>query len=350
MIITYGRYSSIYYSKLDNTVIKHIKDNYIHSAEWFKECIISEYLCNKNNYGLLMPVKEILKNNKKEIYGIKMPYYKYTLDSYLLDIDNNLTEKDFMMIFYRLVLGLKILHTNKIIHADIKYENIFLNNINDICIGDFDNCVFYDIKLSSNNNLFDRFIDINSNLQTIFFRAPEITAGKNYSNKIDIWSLGIICKKIYKWENKMFKNIIDEMFEKLINNNFKFINFKVEIINLLDFQSENTNDIIIDNKQSKIIMKYIKSREVPYQILALAIEYMEKFIKLSHLKFTEDIFTKCLSFAEKIHGFSSYDDSMEFTFCPYFLTKYDKMIINNPSLTENNCLKFLKNTYLSVKT
>lgn len=104
-------------------------------------------------------------------------------------------------IFLQIVRGLDFLHRNKIIHADLKPSNILMKNtITEpiVKIADID-CV-----ISPDNN------EATMGVCTLWYRAPELLPGfiypvscgfskpKNYTNSIDIWSLGCIFYELYE--------------------------------------------------------------------------------------------------------------------------------------------------------
>ena len=94
-------------------------------------------------------------------------------------------EKEIWKIFKQIVIGLKSLHDNKIIHRDLKSANIFLDK-NGICkIGDMN--VSKVIKNSILNN---------TQTGTPYYASPEIWNDKPYNFKTDIWSLGCILYEI----------------------------------------------------------------------------------------------------------------------------------------------------------
>lgn len=69
-----------------------------------------------------------------------------------------------------------------VIHCDIKPENILLikNESNHVKIIDYGSAIF----VTANNLHFE--------MQTLPYRAPEITLGADYDYSIDMWSLGCI--------------------------------------------------------------------------------------------------------------------------------------------------------------
>jgi len=79
----------------------------------------------------------------------------------------------------KLMLALKLLKSCKMLHADIKLDNILVNeNKTSIKLGDFGSAS------PENEN------GITPYLVSRFYRAPEIVLGQTYSYGIDMWSVG----------------------------------------------------------------------------------------------------------------------------------------------------------------
>lgn len=93
-----------------------------------------------------------------------------------------------------LLEGLKYLKSNNIIHADLKPENIFLydSNGNNAVIGDFGLSLY---------NLAHKH---NTNVQTIWYRSPEVVFNLYFDFAIDVWSLGAIIYELVTNE-ELFK-------------------------------------------------------------------------------------------------------------------------------------------------
>lgn len=81
----------------------------------------------------------------------------------------------------QIFLALSHLKTHKIVHADLKPENIMLENSqsNSIKIIDFGSACFHNSKT-------------HHYIQSRYYRAPEIILGRGYTTQIDVWSLGCI--------------------------------------------------------------------------------------------------------------------------------------------------------------
>lgn len=88
----------------------------------------------------------------------------------------------------QIIGGLRYIHKLNIIHCDIKPENIM-------------------VKLKDNANFQIKIIDFGSScfrneisftyIQSRFYRAPEVILGANFTEKIDIWSLGCVLVELF---------------------------------------------------------------------------------------------------------------------------------------------------------
>lgn len=88
-----------------------------------------------------------------------------------------------LSIFNQIIRGVEVIHGHKIVHRDLKLENIFVRKTEKsglVCkIGDFGLARFLEITA-------------NSNCGTQNYMAPEILESVPYGQGVDIWSLGVL--------------------------------------------------------------------------------------------------------------------------------------------------------------
>ncbi|EAR85704.2 Serine/Threonine kinase domain protein (macronuclear) [Tetrahymena thermophila SB210] len=109
----------------------------------------------------------------------------------LESINNTITRRQAIIYFRQILDGMKELLRHKIIHRDIKLENILINE-GQIKISDFG------LSKQVQNNL----LDVNSiKCGTPSTMAPEIffshTSYPSYNNKCDVWSLAVILHEMF---------------------------------------------------------------------------------------------------------------------------------------------------------
>jgi len=91
-----------------------------------------------------------------------------------------LTVKSFL---YQLLKGLAYCHQKKVLHRDLKPQNLLINNEGILKLADFGLARGFGIPVKSYTH----------EVVTLWYRAPDVLLGsKNYSTSVDIWSVGCI--------------------------------------------------------------------------------------------------------------------------------------------------------------
>ncbi len=88
-----------------------------------------------------------------------------------------LADDQIVFFTYQILRGLKYLHSSNIIHRDLKPGNLTVNENCELRIIDF--------GLARGERE-----EMTGYVATRWYRAPELVFNRNYSEKIDIWSLG----------------------------------------------------------------------------------------------------------------------------------------------------------------
>ncbi|CAM1505535.1 Fc.00g111720.m01.CDS01 [Cosmosporella sp. VM-42] len=119
-----------------------------------------------------------------------------------IELRTTMEESECRSIFVQVAQAIHHLHIKaKVVHRDIKDENVILDGEGNIKIIDFGSAAY--IK----SGPFDVFVG------TIDYAAPEVLAGKPYSGKEqDVWALGILLYTIIYKENPFYS--IDEIMDR----------------------------------------------------------------------------------------------------------------------------------------
>ena len=104
------------------------------------------------------------------------------------DNPNVMNEMFFKNIAYQIISGINHLHSQQIIHRDIKLDNILYDEKNNIAkIGDFGLSRIFDYNLETKY----------TNVGTLPYQPPEMLLGlRKYSTEVDIWSIGCLLIQI----------------------------------------------------------------------------------------------------------------------------------------------------------
>lgn len=96
-----------------------------------------------------------------------------------------ITIKSFM---YQLLQGIAFCHENRVLHRDLKPQNLLINNKGQLKLGDFGLARAFGIPVNTFSN----------EVVTLWYRAPDVLLGsRTYNTSIDIWSAGCIMAEMY---------------------------------------------------------------------------------------------------------------------------------------------------------
>ena len=98
---------------------------------------------------------------------------------------NPITIKSFM---HQLLLGIDFCHTNRVLHRDLKPQNLLINVKGQLKLADFGLARAFGIPVNTFSN----------EVVTLWYRAPDVLLGsRTYNTSIDIWSAGCIMAEMY---------------------------------------------------------------------------------------------------------------------------------------------------------
>lgn len=97
-----------------------------------------------------------------------------------------LSEDVILKIFIQIVVAIQYIHSQKVVHRDLKPQNIFMTKLDVVKIGDFG----VSKQLNQTNSLCE------TKVGTPYYLSPEIWNNEPYGSKSDIWSLGCILQEL----------------------------------------------------------------------------------------------------------------------------------------------------------
>ena len=232
-------------NKLDDKDIKIVKVinidiNKFEDKEYIKHVLkeINLFLSLSNYEYFPKQISVLISEDKNYLYLIIneniISINKIIISKIFNYLDNNNLVK---WVIYQTTFGIYILHSNNIIHHDIKPSNIYIDEIGGIRLYGFDNSIFKNEK---------------SFQYALSYSAPEILIGKIYiDEKVDMWSLGITLIEIFlKKDGFLYKEDIKNGEQQLYYILEKLYGIKKENYSINDL-----NDILNGNNNKNIKFK-----------------------------------------------------------------------------------------------
>ncbi|TRZ22387.1 hypothetical protein HGM15179_004716 [Zosterops borbonicus] len=94
------------------------------------------------------------------------------------------TIKDMMLQLFR---GLDFLHSHRVVHRDLKPQNILVTSNGQIKLADFGLARIYSFQMA-----------LTSVVVTLWYRAPEVLLQSSYATAVDLWSVGCIFAEMFR--------------------------------------------------------------------------------------------------------------------------------------------------------
>ncbi|XP_032108938.1 cyclin-dependent kinase 6 isoform X2 [Sapajus apella] len=94
------------------------------------------------------------------------------------------TIKDMM---FQLLRGLDFLHSHRVVHRDLKPQNILVTSNGQIKLADFGLARIYSFQMA-----------LTSVVVTLWYRAPEVLLQSSYATPVDLWSVGCIFAEMFR--------------------------------------------------------------------------------------------------------------------------------------------------------
>jgi hypothetical protein len=130
----------------------------------------------------------------------------------ILQDDQRLPEKTVQQIAKQLVKALHYLHSNRIIHRDMKPQNVLIGSSGRIKL-----CDFGFARAMSNNT-----IVLTSIKGTPLYMSPELVKEQPYDATSDLWSLGVILYELYVGQPPFYTNSIYSLINIIVKDPVKY--------------------------------------------------------------------------------------------------------------------------------
>ncbi len=237
--------------------------------EAYLEAKIHEKLCHPN----IIKFKEVFISRKpKTTLHIVMDYADNG------DLQNKIknqkgkyfSESQVVNWFTQICLAIKHIHDRKILHRDLKSQNIFVTKEGIVKLGDFGIAKCLNMTLDKAKTI----------VGTPYYLSPEIVQSKPYNFKSDIWSLGVLLYEMLALKMPFDAKSLPMLTLKIIKGNFGSIPscFSKDVKNLVTTLMQvdsnkrpSVNDVlklpIIKNKIKEFLNESEYNQEFSHTIL-----------------------------------------------------------------------------------
>lgn len=151
--------------------------------------------------------------------GFIMEYCSQSVDKFIENGEvKNVPSTSLINILEDVCRAMSYLHSNNIIHRDLKWQNVLLDDKNQ--------CKITDFGMSRIKDSFS--ISMTQNIGTGIYIAPENYCGLNYDTKVDVYAFGImifelLCGKLNPWSlDEKTKSLSNQRIASLASHNHEF--------------------------------------------------------------------------------------------------------------------------------
>lgn len=149
-------------------------------AEHMVDCLNEVRVLSKLNHPRVIGFREAFYR-KGSLHIVMALAANGDLGNYMRHHPHGIEPRQCIRWWAQMLEGLGYLHSNKILHRDMKMNNIFLDSQMNLCLGDF--------GISKSMGRYDF---TNTILGTPYYMSPELLTGQPYHWASDIWAVGCI--------------------------------------------------------------------------------------------------------------------------------------------------------------
>lgn len=126
-------------------------------------------------------------------------------------INRTVSEPEAASLIKQLLSALSHCHHLGVVHRDIKPENVLFDSRNNLKLADFGSAEW----LSESGSM-------EGVVGTPYYVAPEVLLGRDYDEKVDIWSVGVILYIMLSGIPPFYGESATEIFEAVLRGNLRF--------------------------------------------------------------------------------------------------------------------------------
>lgn len=143
---------------------------------------IRTLMAGRGHEGIVGLKEVVMGSTSKDVY-ITMPFIPHDLKTLFETMPEPFLLSEVKTLLHQLLSAVSFLHSNWILHRDLKTSNLLLTSSGTLKIADFGLARFYGDPMPPLTQL----------VVTLWYRAPELLLGaKTYGTGVDDWSVGCI--------------------------------------------------------------------------------------------------------------------------------------------------------------
>uniref|UniRef100_A0A7E4W8L4 cyclin-dependent kinase n=1 Tax=Panagrellus redivivus TaxID=6233 RepID=A0A7E4W8L4_PANRE len=129
----------------------------------------------------VVTLHDIIYTNR--ILTLVFEYVEHDLRDYMEEVDNMIVLNNVKLFLMQLLRGLAYCHQRRVLHRDLKPQNLLINNNGELKLADFGLARAQSVPTKTYSN----------EVVTLWYRPPDVLLGsKEYSSHIDMWGVGCI--------------------------------------------------------------------------------------------------------------------------------------------------------------
>ncbi|XP_031776674.1 cyclin-dependent kinase 9 isoform X2 [Nasonia vitripennis] len=136
--------------------------------------------------------KATVHNRWRSTFYLIFEFCEHDLAGLLSNVNVKFSLGEIKKVMHQLLDGLYYIHTNKILHRDLKAANVLITKKGVLKLADFGLARAFSIKANGQPNRYT------NRVVTLWYRPPELLLGdRNYGPPIDLWGAGCIMAEMW---------------------------------------------------------------------------------------------------------------------------------------------------------